>query len=285
MDYPKIFLDFEEIKLNSETQEGKVRGLIILILSVFVVSVEAQVRLQPFLSGLSLPLYITTAKDGTGRLFVVQQRGIIKVVQPGTNTVTDFLNISDRVSQTGTERGLLGLAFHPQFATNSYFFVNYTRSSDGATVVSRFKAINNNTVGDPASERIIIVVPQPYSNHNGGMIEFGPDGYLYIGMGDGGSANDPQARSQNINELLGKMLRIAPSLAEPPPSPAYTIPPDNPYAGPTPGADEIYAIGFRNPWRWSFDRLTGQLWAGDVGQNTIEEIDIVQIGRNYGWRV
>ncbi|MCS6873395.1 MAG: PQQ-dependent sugar dehydrogenase [Pyrinomonadaceae bacterium] len=254
--------------------------------TVFLIGVEAQqIRLQPFLSGLSSPVYITTAKDGTGRLFVVQQRGIIKVVEPGSRTISDFLNITSKVSQTGTERGLLGLAFHPQFSTNGYFFVNYTRASDGATIVSRFKAINNNTIGDPNSERIIITIPQPYSNHNGGMIDFGPDGYLYIGMGDGGSANDPQARSQNINELLGKMLRIAPSVSESPSDPPYTIPPDNPYAGPTPGADEIYAIGLRNPWRWSFDRATGQLWAGDVGQNAIEEIDIILIGRNYGWRV
>jgi len=264
--------------------------LLVLSLSLFVavssvVIGQTPIRLQPFLSGLSLPLYITSAKDGTRRLFVVQQRGIIKVVQPGTNSVSDFINLTSRVSQTGTERGLLGLAFHPQFATNGYFFVNYTRAADGATVVSRFKAINNNTIGDPNSERIIIVIPQPFANHNGGMIEFGPDGYLYIGMGDGGSANDPGARAQNINELLGKMLRIAPDVSGSSTAPPYTIPPDNPYAGPIPGADEIYAIGFRNPWRWSFDRQTGQLWAGDVGQNTIEEIDIVLIGRNYGWRV
>ncbi|RMG00816.1 MAG: hypothetical protein D6735_12950 [Acidobacteria bacterium] len=260
-------------------------GICILILCFLLEISDAQIRLRPFLSGLSAPLYITSSKDGTRRLFVVQQRGIIKAVQPGTNIATDFLNISDRVSQTGTERGLLGLAFHPQFATNGYFFVNYTRASDGATVVSRFRAINNNTIGDPNSERIIIVIPQPFANHNGGMIDFGPDGYLYIGMGDGGSANDPGARAQNINELLGKMLRIAPSISESPSAPPYTIPPDNPYAGPTPGADEIYAIGLRNPWRWSFDRLTGQLWAGDVGQNAIEEIDVIMLGHNYGWRV
>lgn len=244
------------------------------------------IRLQPVLSGLNLPLFVTSARDGTKRLFIVQQRGIIRVLQPGETTTTDFINLSSRVSSSGSERGLLGLAFHPQFATNGYFFVNYTRQSDGATIIARYRAINNNTQGDFNSEVILMTIAQPFSNHNGGMIAFGPDGHLYIGMGDGGSANDPGARSQNINELLGKMLRITPSTAEPAPNPAYTIPPTNPYAGATPGADEIYAIGLRNPWRWSFDRGgTNQLWAGDVGQNAIEEISTIGLGFNYGWRV
>lgn len=242
------------------------------------------IRLQSYLTGLSLPLLVTSSKDGTGRLFVVQQRGLIRVVQPGSTTLTDFVNLSSKVSQSGNERGLLGLTFHPNFETNSYFFVNYTRPSDGATVVARYTATNNNTTGDINSERIIITIPQDFSNHNGGMVEFGPDGHLYIGMGDGGSGNDPNNRAQDINSLLGKMLRITPSLAEPPPSPAYTNPPDNPYVGVN-GADEIYAIGLRNPWRWSFDRGgTNQLWAGDVGQNAIEEISVITRGANYGWR-
>lgn len=242
------------------------------------------IRTQTVLTGLSSPLLVTSAKDGTRRLFIVQQRGIIKVMQPGATTTTDFMNISSKVSSSGSERGLLGLAFHPQFATNSFFFVNYTRASDGATIVSRFKATNNNTLGDPNSEVIILTVTQPFSNHNGGMIAFGPDNNLYIGMGDGGSANDPGARSQNINDLLGKMLRITPSVAEPPPTPAYTNPPDNPYVG-VAGADEIYAIGLRNPWRWSFDRGgTNQLWAGDVGQGSLEETSIITRGGNFGWR-
>lgn len=242
-------------------------------------------RIQPFLTGLAQPVLIRTAKDGTKRLFIVQQRGIIKVVQPGSNVATDFMNISAKVSSSGSERGLLGLTFHPQFATNSYFFVNYTRASDGATIVARYSAINGNTQGDPNSEFILLTIPQPFSNHNGGMVEFGPDGNLYIGMGDGGSANDPGARAQNVNELLGKMLRITPSTAASPTPPGYTNPPDNPYVGVN-GADEIYAIGVRNPWRWSFDRGgTNQLWVADVGQNAIEEVDIVTRGGNYGWRV
>lgn len=266
---------------------------LLLICFLTISSVSAQgtaspltIRLQPFLSGLSLPVYMTSAKDGTRRLFVIQQRGLIRVVQPGSNTATTFMDLTAKVSSTGNERGLLGIAFHPQFATNSFFFVNYTRQSDGATIVARYKATNGNTQGDVNSEVILLTIPQPFSNHNGGMIDFGPDGNLYIGMGDGGSANDPGNRAQNINELLGKMLRITPSIAEPAPTPAYIIPPSNPYAGTIPGADEIYAIGLRNPWRWSFDRGgTNQLYVGDVGQDAVEEVDIVTLGGNYGWRV
>lgn len=242
-------------------------------------------RRQPFLTGLSAPLFLTHAADGSGRLFVVQQRGLIKVVQPVSREVSNFIDLSGKVSQTGSERGLLGLAFHPDFVSNGYFFVNYTRSSDGATVIERYHAINNNSIGDVTSGRVVITIPQDFSNHNGGMIEFGPDGYLYIGMGDGGSANDPNNRAQNIDSLLGKMLRIDVDVSGNDANPPYTNPPDNPYVG-VDGADEVYAIGLRNPFRWSFDRGgTHQLWAGDVGQNVIEEVDIVQLGKNYGWRV
>ena len=241
-------------------------------------------RLQPFLSGLSSPLLVTNAKDGSKRIFVVQQGGIIKVVQPGSNTTTDFLDISAKV-HFQLERGLLGLAFHPQFAANGYFFVNYV-NSNGDTIIARYHAINNNSIGDPNSERIVLTVSKPVTNHNGGMIEFGPDGNLYIGMGDGDSPNDPADFAQNINSLLGKMLRITPDVSGNDSNPAYTIPTDNPFFGATPGADEIYAIGFRNPFRWSFDRGgTHQLWASDVGQETWEEIDIVTSGGNYGWRI
>ncbi|HXG85327.1 MAG TPA: PQQ-dependent sugar dehydrogenase [Pyrinomonadaceae bacterium] len=241
------------------------------------------IRLQPYLSGLNSPVLLTNAKDGTKRAFIVQQGGVIKVVQPGSNAPTDFLNVSSKIV-SGGERGLLGLAFHPQFAANGYFFVNYTRAGDGATVIAHYKATNGNPVGDPASERILLIIPQPFANHNGGMIEFGGDGNLYIGMGDGGSANDPQNNAQNINSLLGKFLRITPSVADISTNP-YSVPADNPFVGIN-GADEIYAVGFRNPFRWSFDRGgTGQLWAGDVGQNAIEEVDIVAKSGNYGWRV
>ncbi len=243
------------------------------------------IRLQTVTSGLASPVLVRNAKDGTKRLFIVQQRGIIRVLQPGATTSTTFMDITSKVSNSGSERGLLGLTFHPNFATNNYFFVNYTRLSDGATIVARYTAINGNTSGDPNSERILLTIAQPFTNHNGGMIEFGPDNNLYIGMGDGGSANDPNANSQNVNSLLGKMLRITPDVSGNNTNPPYTNPSNNPFVGIN-GADEIYATGLRNPWRWSFDRGgTNQLWAGDVGQNAIEEVDIVTLGGNYGWRV
>ena len=242
------------------------------------------IQREAFLTGLSSPVHITNAGDGSNRLFVVEQRGKIKVVQPGQTTTTDYLDLTGLVSQTGNERGLLGLAFHPDFENNGFFFVYYTRSAGGASVVDRYSEVNG--VGVLESRLEIIVINQDFSNHNGGHIEFGPDNHLYIGMGDGGSGNDPNARSQDINSLLGKMLRITPSLSSTATGKQnYTIPADNPFVGVN-GADEIYAIGLRNPYRWSFDRGgTNQLWAGDVGQNAIEEVSIITNGGNYGWRV
>lgn len=263
-------------------------GFLVFTIAMAVVSVAAQlenIQREPYLTGLTRPVFITNAADGTNRMFVVQQRGLIRVVEPASTTPTTFLDLSGLVSQSGNERGLLGLAFHPDFENNNYFFVNYTRSSDGATVIERYRAINNNTVGDPKSGVPIITIAQDFSNHNGGHIDFDADDNLFIGMGDGGSGNDPNNRAQNINSLLGKMLRITPSLAANVGQSPYTNPPDNPYVG-VAGADEIYAIGLRNPYRWSFDRGgTNELWAGDVGQNAIEEVDIVRLGKNYGWRV
>jgi hypothetical protein len=261
----------------------------IIVNLLLAASVWAQVtiRMQPYLTGLSLPVHILSAKDGTNRLFVVQQRGIIKVVQPGSNTPTDFINLSSVVSQSGNERGLLGLAFHPQYSTNRRFFVYYTRAADGAVEIAEYQTFAGNpNQGDPTPVRTILTIQHPtFSNHNGGTIVFGPDGYLYTGTGDGGSGNDPNANAQNINALLGKMIRI--DINTPVGQvPAYNIPPTNPYAGATPGADEIYAIGMRNPYRFSFDRGgTNQLWVGDVGQDAIEEVDIITLGGNYGWRV
>ena len=213
-----------------------------------------------------MPVYLTNAKDGTNRRFIVQQRGQILVLQPGSSSPTLFLDISNRVLYGG-ERGLLGLAFHPQFSSNRRFFVNYTRRFDGATVIAEYRVSAGNPNVADTTETVLLTIPQPYENHNGGMIEFGPDGYLYIGMGDGGSGNDPGNRAQNLEELLGKMLRIDVDRPQIPP-------PGNPFVG-APGRDEIFAYGFRNPWRFSFDRLTGELYVGDVGQSAREEIDIV----------
>ncbi len=244
------------------------------------------IALQPFLTGLSSPVHLVNAKDGTNRLFVVQQRGIVRVVQPGQTTFTDFLNISGVVSSSGSERGLLGLAFHPQYATNRRFFVYYTRQSDGAIEIAEYETpVGTPNVANNTAVRVIITVPHPsFSNHNGGTIAFGPDGYLYAGTGDGGSGNDPGNNAQNTASLLGKMLRL--DIDTPVNQvPAYNIPPTNPFVG-VAGADEIFAFGLRNPYRFSFDRDgTNQLWVGDVGQDAREEVDIVTNGGNFGWRI
>jgi glucose/arabinose dehydrogenase len=242
----------------------------------------AAIVLEQVVAGLLSPVYVTGARDGTNRLFIVEQPGRIMVLQPGATTPATFLTISAKVS-FGGERGLLGLAFHPQFRTNRRFFVNYTRAGDGATVIAEYRASAANPDVADTAETVLLVIPQPFANHNGGMIEFGPDGFLYIGMGDGGSANDPGNRAQNVSELLGKMLRIDVDRANG--AVPYSSPPDNPFFGPVAGRDEIYATGLRNPFRFSFDRITGELYAGDVGQNAIEEIDIITRGGNYGWRV
>ncbi len=240
------------------------------------------IQLQPVVIGLSSPLLVTYVRDGSNRLFIVEQTGLIKVLQPGSTTPTDFLDVTSKRSCCG-ERGLLGLVFHPQYTTNRRFFVNYTRAGDGATVVSEFQVSPTNRDVALTAERIILVIAQPFANHNGGMVEFGRDGFLYIGMGDGGSANDPGNRAQNRDDLLGKILRI--NVDQPNGEIPYSSPSTNPFFGQTAGRDEIYAMGMRNPWRFSFDRLTGQLYAGDVGQGQREEVDVVTLGANYGWRV
>ncbi|MBK7601467.1 MAG: PQQ-dependent sugar dehydrogenase [Acidobacteria bacterium] len=258
----------------------------IFILSILGINVFAQnqVQLIQIAGNLNNPVLVTTAKDGSNRLFIIEQPGRILVMPPGAVAPlpTPFLDLTSKVSFSG-ERGLLGLAFHPQYSINRRFFVNYTRTSDGATVVSEFKVSTTNANVAETAEKIIITVSQPFSNHNGGMIDFGADGFLYIGMGDGGSGNDPGNRAQNIDDLLGKMLRI--DINNTSGSVNYVSPADNPFFGPVAGRDEIYAVGLRNPWRWSFDRSTGQLWAGDVGQNQIEEISVITRGGNFGWRV
>jgi glucose/arabinose dehydrogenase len=223
------------------------------------------------------PVFLTHAADGSPRLFLVEQPGLIRIVERGALISSPFLDIRDRVL-SGGERGLLGLAFHPDFRRNGRLYVNYTRHPDGATVLAEYR-LGPSPREALRHERILMVVPQPYANHNGGMVAFGPDGYLYIALGDGGSEGDPGNRAQNTNELLGKILRIDVDRSDP-----YDIPPDNPFAEGS-GRPEIYALGLRNPWRFSFDFKTGELWAADVGQNQWEEIDLVVRGGNYGWRV
>jgi glucose/arabinose dehydrogenase len=250
------------------------------------------IRLEQVVSGLSNPIGITSSPDAGGRLFVNEQGGRIRVVEAdGTLRQQPFVDLSDRV-EAGGERGLLGLAFHPDFAANRRVFVHYSRAGDGATVISELTAAADNETASAASERVIFTLKQPFPNHNGGEIAFGPDGYLYIGLGDGGSEGDPEGNGQNRRVLLGKILRIdvdGPQVV----GKNYAIPATNPYAtgGVAPGAGlpEIWAYGLRNPWRFSFDRGTGDLYIGDVGQNAWEEIDRQPAnsagGENYGWKI
>jgi glucose/arabinose dehydrogenase len=238
---------------------------------------EEPLLLEPVVDGLEQPVFVTEAGDGSERLFVVEQAGRILIVDRGDLLAEPFLDISDDVS-AGGERGLLGLAFHPEFADNGRFFVHYTRSDDGASVVAEFR-VSRDPNRSRRAGRALLTVDQPFSNHNGGMIAFGPEGFLYIALGDGGSSGDPGNRAQDPDVLLGKILRIDVDGRRP-----YAIPPDNPFtAGEV--RPEIYALGLRNPWRFSFDRKKGRLFAGDVGQNRMEEIDVIRRGRNYGWRL
>ncbi|MHB1178543.1 MAG: PQQ-dependent sugar dehydrogenase [Daejeonella sp.] len=234
-----------------------------------------------------MPVEFVSPKDGSNRNFVVAQKGKIHVFpnNPGVKSSKIFLDIISKVT-SGGERGLLGLAFHPDFKKNGFFYLNYTRNISGLeTVISRFTASKiDRDIADPASEVILLTYKQPFNNHNGGKVAFGPDGFLYIAAGDGGSGGDPQKNGQNRTTLLGKMLRI--DVNKPSGSMNYSIPADNPFKSNTQGfREEIYAYGLRNPWRFSFDKSTGALWAGDVGQNKIEEIDIIKKGGNYGWNI
>jgi glucose/arabinose dehydrogenase len=240
----------------------------------------AQIQVTPVVSGLSSPLFVGHAGDGSNRLFIEERGGVIKVLQSGSSTPTVFLNISSKIV-AGGERGLLGLAFHPQYISNGRFFVFYTRTGDGALVIAEYQVSTNSNVADPLSEKILLTIPHSENaNHNGGMLAFGQDGYLYIGVGDGGGVNDPPNNAQNINVLLGKILRIDVNVPS-----GYVSPPSNPFVG-VEGRDEIFALGMRNPWRFSFDRSTGLQWVADVGQGAVEEVDTpITNGGNYGWKL
>lgn len=252
-----------------------------LFLAIPVLAQE--IRLTQIATGIAAPTDIQSANDGTGRLFLVQQNGIVRIHRNGSLLAAPFLDIRSRTTGSG-ERGLLGLAFPPDFARKQRFFVDYTNLA-GDTVIAQYRVGANPDAADAASETILITIPQPYANHNGGQLRFGPDGYLYIAMGDGGSGGDPQGNAQNRNSLLGKLLRVD---VETEPG-RLRIPPDNPFVNQGGARGEIWAYGLRNPWRFSFDRLTGDLWIGDVGQDAWEEIDFQPAssrgGENYGWNI
>ena len=266
------------------------KGTILFFAGFFLtayVFAQPQIEIESFASGLDKPVSIKHAGDD--RLFVVEQDGFIQIINAdGSQNNTPFLNIDNRVIEIfniGEERGLLGLAFHPNYLSNGYFYVNYSNNS-GDNVVSRFSVSNTNAdLADPNSELILLTIDQPFGNHNGGDMAFGSDGYLYISSGDGGSSGDPGDRAQSLNTLLGKILRI--DVDNTSNGNNYAIPSGNPFIGTTGALDEIWAYGLRNAWKFSFDRQTNDLWIADVGQGSFEEINtsaITEAGLNYGWR-
>ncbi len=241
----------------------------------------AAIQLRRVAQGLQRPVYLTHAGDE--RLFVVEQAGVIHILEQGRWLEPPFLDIRDRVGSRSNEQGLLGLAFHPAYAANGSFFVYYT-NLEGDVVIAHYQVSDQPDQAQTASERVLLTIPQPFPNHNGGQLAFGPDGYLYAGVGDGGAANDPQGNGQNPHTWLGKLLRLDVDNGTP-----YAAPPSNPFVGTSAGRLEIWALGLRNPWRFSFDRLTGDLIIADVGQNVAEEVNYQPAGAaggaNYGWDV
>jgi glucose/arabinose dehydrogenase len=239
---------------------------------------RARIALRPVADGLDAPLGLVDAGDGSGRLFIVEQPGTIRILEDGRVAEDPFLDISDRIT-SGGEQGLLGLAFDPDYASNRRFFVNYTDNA-GDTVVARFEAAGEGDVADPSTERVLLRIEQPYSNHNGGHLAFGPDGYLYIATGDGGAGGDPHENGQALDTLLGKLLRLDVSGDD------AAAPEDNPFVEREGARPEIWAYGLRNPWRFSFDRE--RIWVADVGQSAREEVNVQPAdegGLNYGWNI
>ncbi len=256
-------------------------------LALFVARVPnaaaVSVQLQPVVTGLRQPLDVRAAPDGSDRLFVAEKGGVIRVAHAGQLNERPFIDLRGVVGASGSEQGLLGMVFHPRYAENGFFYVNYT-DKNGDSVVARYQVSSDPDVADPGTGSVVLFQPQPFPNHNAGNLVFGPDGYLWIGWGDGGSGGDPRRNGQNGQAWLGKMLRIDVDSASP-----YAVPPDNPYVGSSDVLPEIWAFGLRNPWRYSFDAATGDLWIGDVGQGAWEEIDMVGAGSpgglNFGWNV
>jgi glucose/arabinose dehydrogenase len=242
------------------------------------------VRLVEVVSGLNFPTYLTAPPGDLSRLFIIERAGVIRIVKDGVLLPTPFLDISGQVTTAG-EQGLLGMAFDPDYATTGGFLVHYSDLAED-THLSYFRVSSDPDVADPASEQLILSADQPYNNHKGGQVTFGPDGFLYLGLGDGGSAGDPEGRGQDLSDLLGAILRIDVRSAAP-----YAVPADNPFLGVTGARSEVWSYGLRNPWRFSFDRATGDLYIADVGQDRFEEIDVAEAaagggrGVNYGWKL
>lgn len=241
---------------------------------------EQDYEWREVVAGLSQPLDLQNAGDGSGRLFIVERAGLIRVWENGRLLQKPFLDLCARVEDAHNEQGLLGLAFHPNYETNGYFYVNYI-DLENNTVIARFQVSGDANIADPTSGRVILYVEQPFHNNNGGMLAFGVDGYLYIALGDGGDLSDPADNAQNKDSLLGKILRLDVDRGDP-----YAIPADNPFANGG-GSPEVWAFGLRNPWRFTIDPLTGDMFIGDVGQASFEEVDFIEAGSppglNFGW--
>ena len=243
----------------------------------------AEVALEPVVQGLSAPVYVTAPPGDAERLFVVERGGLVLIVEDGAALPTPFLDLRASVTAAGSEQGLLSIAFHPQYSSNGYVYASYTNTEGNTRIVRHTVSVNPDQV-DPASADTVLAVDQPFTNHNGGLVAFGPDGMLYVGLGDGGSGGDPQGHGQDVTTLLGSMLRLDVDGAT-----SYAIPADNPFVGQTNARPEIWAYGLRNPWRFSFDRETGDLYLADVGENALEEVSFQPAasagGENYGWNV
>jgi glucose/arabinose dehydrogenase len=278
-----IFAVYSDLKNSNGIQSGFINGKVSSMQNANIVKPWARIELKPVASGFRQPTYLTNAKDGSGSMFVVEKEGWVKIIKKGRVLSAPFLDIVPKVRSKESERGLFSVAFHPNYKQNGRFFVNYT-NLNGDTVISEYKVGNNPDKAEMESERIILTIKQPASNHNGGQLQFGPDGHLYIGMGDGGGLGDPWGNAQNKKVLLGKMLRIDIDSGEP-----YGIPTNNPFAGKIEAREEIWATGLRNPWRFSFDSVTGDMYIADVGEHDWEEIHFQPAnskgGENYGWNL
>lgn len=272
------------LKCSSKFLKNRWMNVSLSLLMIFLMagSAHAALQFQSVASGLSNPVALTHAGDGSGRLFFTLQEGLILIFDGARILPTPFLDIRSQVSCCG-EQGLLSVAFQPDYASNGFFFVNYTNRA-GHTIIARYQVSEDPNIANFRSRRTVLKVHQPFPNHNGGQLQFGPDGYLYIGLGDGGSGGDPGNRAQKPKSLLGKMLRVDVNRRS-----RYAIPPSNPFVGGRGVRREIWASGLRNPWRFSFDRFTGDLYIADVGQNAWEEVNYQpsagQGGENYGWRL
>jgi glucose/arabinose dehydrogenase len=243
------------------------------------------VSLNTIVSGLDTPVDLQTPDDGSGRLFVVEQSGTIRIIRNSVLLPAPFLDISAKVTFNHSEMGLLGIAFHPGFSQNQKFYLNYVHAAGGVTqsFIAEYQvSANDPDQADASTERILLTIDQPYDNHKGGQLVFGPDNFLYIGLGDGGSGGDPLGNGQSLDTFLGKMLRI--DVDHTSAGKAYAVPADNPFVG-TSHLPEIWAYGLRNPWRFSFEKSTGRLFCADVGQNNYEEVDLIEKGGDFGWNV